>query len=56
MYKDKLLKLFQLDTVDSGKKMNPGKMREQLMAMFPHEFSMPSETEIKNSSFWNCKA
>ena len=27
--------------------MNPGKMREQLMIMFPHKFLIPSETEIK---------
>ena len=47
MYKDELLKLFEAGNIDSAKKMNPGKMREQLMSMFPHRFSIPSETEIK---------
>ena len=27
--------------------MNPGKMRDQLMIMFPHKSSIPSETKIK---------
>ena len=46
-YKDELLKMFEHGNKDSAKKMNPGKMREQLMIMFPHKFSIPSETEIK---------
>mgnify|MGYP000438495332 FL=1 len=32
---------------DSSKKMNPGKMREQLIHKFPNNFSIPGETEIK---------
>ena len=46
-YKDELLKLFEQGNTDSGKKMNPEKMREQLMIMFPHKFLIPSETKIK---------
>ena len=47
IYKEELLKLFEAGIIDSAKKMNPAKMREQLMSMFPHRFSIPSETEIK---------
>ena len=46
-YKDELLKLFKQGTTDSEKEMNPGKVREQLMTMFPHKFLIPSETKIK---------
>ena len=47
MYKEELLKLFDAGTIDSAKKLNPAKVREQLMSMFPYRFSIPSETKIK---------
>ena len=46
-YKDDLLKMFNDGCTKSANKMNPGKMRENLMNMFPHRFSIPSELEIK---------
>ena len=46
-YKDELLKMFNDGCSKSGNKMNPGKMRENLINMFPHKFSIPSELEIK---------
>ena len=35
-YKDELLKLFEQGNTDSSKKMNPGKMREQLIISVNH--------------------
>ncbi len=46
-YKEHLLKMFHDGCSKSANKMNPGKMREVLMNMFPHKFSIPSELEIK---------
>lgn len=46
-FKDELLKLFQIGCADHSKKMNPAKMREHLVNMFPHKFLIPSEMEIK---------
>ena len=46
-YKDELLKMFNDGCSKNENKMNPGKMRENLMNMFPHKFSIPSELEIK---------
>ena len=46
-FKDELLRMFREGTINDGNKMNPGKMRETLMNMFPHKFSIPSELEIK---------
>ena len=46
-FKDELLKLFRVGCADHSKKMNPAKMREHLVNMFPHKFSIPSEMEIK---------
>ena len=47
MYKEELLKLYEVGTENSAQKMNPGRMREKLMIQFPHRFAIPSETEIK---------
>ena len=53
-FKDELLKLFQIGCADHSKKMNPAKMREHLVNMFPHKFLIPSEMEIKK--FINSKS
>ena len=46
-YKEHLRNMFNEGCTNSANKMNPGKMRETLMNMFPHKFSIPSELEIK---------
>ncbi len=46
-YKDKLTKMFNYGCSKSTNKTNPGKMRENLMNMFPHKFLIRSELEIK---------
>ena len=38
--------MFNVDMQNSSKKMNPGKMREALITMFPNRFSIPSETDV----------
>ena len=45
-FKDELQRMFREGTIDDGNKMNLGKMRETLMNIFPHKFSIPSELEI----------
>ena len=46
-FKDELQRMFCEGTINDGNKMNLGKMRETLMNIFPHKFSIPSELEIK---------
>ena len=46
-FKDELQRMFRESTINDGNKMNPGKMRETLMNVFPPKFSIPSELEIK---------
>ena len=46
-FKDELLEMFEKGQNNSGQKMNPGKMREQLLQKYPFKFAIPGETEIK---------
>ena len=46
-YKYKLQRMFHEGCLINTNKMNPGKMRETLMNMFPHKISIPSELKIK---------
>jgi len=46
-FKDDLLQMFEKGQNNSGAKMNPGKMREQLVQKYPLKFAIPGETEIK---------
>ena len=48
-YKAELELMFEQGKVISSQKMNAAKMREQLCNKYPYKFSIPSETEIKNS-------
>ena len=48
-YKTELELMFEQGKVNSSQKMNAAKMREQLCNKYPYKFSIPSETEIKNS-------
>ena len=57
-YKDILTKYFEEGQKNSSKKMNPSMMHEKLKKQFPHKFSLPGETQIKqliNSLFMQSK-
>ena len=47
MYQKDLEDMFEEGKKNTSQKMNPGKMRERLIHKYPHNFSIPGETEIK---------
>ena len=47
LYEDDLKTMFQAGVINNSNKMSAGKMRENLLDMYPDRFSIPGETEIK---------
>ena len=47
LYEKELIKMFESGTVNSSNKMSAGKMRENLMNLYPHQFDIPLEMDIK---------
>ena len=47
LYEKELVEMFESGVVNSSNKMSAGKMRENLIALYPDRFSIPGETEIK---------
>ena len=43
-YKDDLIKMFELGIKNSSNKMNAGKMKDNLINLYPGRFSIPGET------------
>ena len=46
-FKDDLLEMFEKGQNNSGQKMTPDKMWEQLIQKYPFKFAIPGETEIE---------
>ena len=46
-YEDDLKRMFQVGMKNSANKMNAGKMRDNLINLYPGRFSIPGETQIK---------
>ena len=47
LYEDDLKTMFQAGVINNSNKMSAGKMRENLLDIYPDRFSIPGETEIK---------
>ena len=47
LYEDDLKTMFQAGVINNSNKMSAGKMRENLLDIYPDRFSIPGEIEIK---------
>ena len=47
LYEKELVEMFESGVVNSSNKMSAGKMRENLITLYPDRFSIPGETEIR---------
>ena len=47
LYESDLMEMYQIGVTNNSSKMSAGKMRENLLNMYPGRFSIPGETEIK---------
>ena len=47
LYEKELIEMFESGVVNSSNKMNAGKMKKKLITLYPDQFAIPGETEIK---------